>query len=163
MRVSKREAACLDEAAFWQPKKLSMFMLMAFVFAMFAARFFSAMQRAGYISTGPNIIGDFHFHHYAYSMIFLAVLIPLGFLARNNKPAFALIAIGIAFFFGLFIDGIVYYDSPIFFESAGSSMVLDPVSTEDMVVLLCLGAALLGSTIVATAIHFQDKNKCIRR
>lgn len=108
--------ACLEKNAFYQPKKLALFSLMAFILAFLSARTFYAIQRAGLIGTGPNVIGDFHLHHWAYSLIALSILILIAFIKRDNKKIFGACIILISFFLGLFIDGIVYYNSPIFFE-----------------------------------------------
>lgn len=156
--TSAKRRACLDEAAFYQPKKLMMFSATAFIFAIFVARFYSALQMAGYIGTGINVVGEFHFHHWAISLIALAVLLPLGFLARNNKPSFAFVIIFMAFFMGLFLDGIVYENSSEFFGEGSSSTMT--INAENILVLAILGLILFVTIIVTVIIHFQDKNNC---
>lgn len=111
-----RYEACVEETAFYQPKKLALFSIMAFVLAFLAARSFYAIQRAGIFESGPNVVGSFHLHHWAYSLIALSIIIVIAFVKRNDKKIFGICIILMAFFLGLFVDGIVYYDSPIFFE-----------------------------------------------
>jgi len=106
---------CKKENAFYKPKTLFLLSLLAFIFAFFVARFFNAIQQANLINGSPNIINGFHFHHWSFSLIALLFLIPMAYYFREKKEVFGFLIIIMSFFLGLFIDGIVYPDSAMFF------------------------------------------------
>lgn len=117
LNVKKAVEACDREASISNPRKMVIFCLISFLLAMFVARCYNALQRSGLIpSSGANVVGSFHFHHWAYSIIVLSVLIPIAFYYRKKEVVFCVFLIIIFFFVGLFVDGIVYTDSPIFWE-----------------------------------------------
>lgn len=107
---------CIDDPTIIEPKKLLLVGIAFITLGIFVGRVYNALQRAG-IAGAPNIIGGFHLHHWTYALIALVVLFPLAFYfhTRNGK-IFVVMSIFIFFFVGLFIDGIVYPDSFIFFE-----------------------------------------------
>ena len=114
---SKSRKKCLEKAAFHETKKIFLFSLMSFVLAIFAARTFTALQLAGFITSSPNVIGSFHFHHWAFSLIGLMIIVPLMFVYREKKDIFGFLVIVSFFFLGLFVDGIIYSDSANFFNT----------------------------------------------
>jgi hypothetical protein len=113
--VSK-STRCTDDPGVLEPKKFVLVGMAMFILGMFVGRLYNALQRAG-LAGSPNVMGGFHLHHWMYSLIALIVLFPLAFYFNTrNKTVFTVTIVLIFFFTGLFVDGIVYPDSFIFYE-----------------------------------------------
>jgi cation transport ATPase len=157
-RVSSRQRSTSrnvagDTNAFYQPKQLTILCIWAFITAIYVARTFAAIQRAGLVEAGPNQIGSFHFHHWAIFFIVLPMFLFMGFGfhvkfgdSLLGKQLWAVCLIGVAICMGLFMDGIVYLDSAVFFEA--STEIRQPLTMEDLYFMLFLGATWFGITFV---------------
>ena len=157
-RVSSRQRSTSrnvagERNAFYQPKQLTILCTWAFITAIYVARTVAAIQRAGLVEAGPNQIGNFHFHHWAIFFIFLPVLLFMAFgfhvkfgNSLVGKRAWAVCMIGVAICAGLFVDGIVYLDSGIFFET--NLEVRQPLTMEDLYFQFFLGIMWFSITFV---------------
>lgn len=113
--VSK-SSRCTDDPSILEPKKFILIGVAMFIIGIFVGRLYNALQRSG-IAGSPNIIGEFHLHHWMYSLIALVVLFPLAFYFHTRNVKMFMVTIILIFFFtGLFVDGIIYPDSFIFYE-----------------------------------------------
>jgi len=121
VRMSKKprnitkNSGCNVNPSFIEPKKLFLMALAFLLIGIFIGRAGNALQQAGLIGS-PNVFGGFHYHHWMLAMIALFVLFPVAFYYHERNPRiFGIIVIVIAFFAGLFIDGITYTDSFVFY------------------------------------------------
>jgi hypothetical protein len=146
-----------ERNAFYQPKQLTILSIWFFVTAIYAARTVAAVQRAGLVETGLNQFGNFHFHHWSIFFLVLPALLVFAFAFRDGmnvgkvnvligKEIWGISILGIAVCLGLFVDGIVYMDSAIFFEA--NTEVRQPLSMEDLYFQLLLGVIWFVSSIV---------------
>lgn len=150
---------CMKDNSFYQPRMLILYSILSFIFAFVLARTYSALQRAGFAGA-PNIIGDFHFHHWSYGLIALLVLIPITFASKNKPVLFGILIILIAFFLGLFIDGIVYEDSISFIETEESVVEHFAITSQDVLVMLALAGGVLTVLVVIVTMNLNKKQKC---
>ncbi len=118
VNVERISETCKKENEFYRPRYLVWFALIAFILAFVIARSFNALQRAGIIVTEPNVLLGFHLHHWVIALFALMILIPLAlfFTVSKKEKALGITIILVAFFVGLFIDGIVWFDSVQFWE-----------------------------------------------
>ena len=110
-----KTSGCNDNPSFIEPKKLFLIALAFLLMGIFIGRAGYALQQAGIIGR-PFVFGGFHYHHWMLALLVLFILFPSAFYYHErNQKIFGIIVIAIAFFAGLFIDGIIYPDSFMFF------------------------------------------------
>lgn len=165
LRTRSRSTTRAEKNAFYRPKQLMLLCIWFFITAIYVARTFAAIQRAGIITTGPNVIGDFHFHHWSFSFIALPVFMILAFICRPGTGTYkkyggqlwGLFLIAISVLLGLFVDGIVYYDSAVFFEQ--NELVLQPLTMADIYFQLLLGAIWFTLTFILFSLMYRSYRK----
>ena len=118
LNVERISETCKKENEFYRPKYLFWFALIAFILAFVVARSFIALERAGVTEGSSLIFNGFHLHHWVIGLFALMILIPLAlfFTVSKNQKGLGITIILVAFFLGLFIDGIVWFDSVQFWE-----------------------------------------------
>lgn len=147
--------------SFFDRKKLLLFSMMSFITAFFIFRLFSAIQRAGIIEGGPNIIGDLHLHHWAIAILVMPFVIVIAFIYRTNKNVWGFLMIFMSFLVGMFVDGIVYYDSAIFFEQ--NTMELQPVTMSDIWFLTFLGIVWIALIFTILTLQINEVQENLKR
>ncbi len=167
-RSSVSRHASSEPNAFYQPKQITILCIWCFITAIFTARTVAAIQRTGLVTTAPNVFetafGTLHMHHWAIVFIALPLLMIAAFATRdgltffgipiaNGKTMWGIFMLGISICLGLFVDGIVYMDSSIFFEV--NTEVRQPLSMADLYFTLFLGAIWFGTSVLLFTLMYK--------
>jgi asparagine N-glycosylation enzyme membrane subunit Stt3 len=116
VRNVSKTPTCVDNPDVIEPKKLLLVGIAMLIIGILVGRMYNAFQRAG-LAGSPNVVGGFHFHHWLIALFALVLLFPLAiYFHTRNRKVFTVLVVVIFFFTGLFVDGIMYPDSFIFYQ-----------------------------------------------